>query len=307
MTEASYGKTPEWNTPYNFHQDVANGVGGFLTQVATINPSLFKDPAAAEDLRVQTFRAATAAVDNDLFDGSQRFKDGLANIFLNDTANIIHELANTGGKNTDTEGKDLAKFFDQVAFRNEGSSREWVTDALQGYLGVGDRQGVADVMAANKGDADFMAMKGNVMARDLGFALGALHQGAQTSLSAIDGDAEKQKAVVDVLGSIAEAAIEASPASKAYEAIKKGTGGEADVKKVFDWLSDTYVTGPADQKKDKVNSLADAIISGSMAPFFGDDSLTGARPSELVDLYALINAGASLADGTASPSIKIGG
>ena len=307
MTQAEYLESPESFTPANFRRDVVEGVGGFLTQVATINPSNFKDPAAAEDLRVQTFRAATEAVDNDLFEGSQRYKDGLANIFVTDTANLIHELANTTGPNADTEGKDLAKFFDQVAFQSEGNSRGWVTSALQQYLGVGSRQGVADVLAANKGDPAFMASKGNVMARDLGFALGALHQGAQSALQAIDGDAKKQAAVVGILGGIAEAAIGASPVSGAYEAIKKGTGGAADVKKVFDWLTETYVNGPAGEKKAGVSGLADAIISGALAPFFGDASLTGARPSELVDLYALINAGAALADGTVSPSIKISG
>jgi hypothetical protein len=43
------------------------------------------------------------------------------------------------------------------------------------------------------------------------------------------------------------------------------------------------------------------------AEFFDDDSLTGARSEDLVNLYALINAGVALADGSVQPSIRIGG
>jgi hypothetical protein len=308
LTEASYGSTPEWETPANFREDVVKGVNDFLTDVATINPALMKNPAEASDFRVQTFRAATEAIDNDLFQDNQGTKDALANMFAADTAGIVHELANTKSQNADTEGKDLAKFFDHVAFQNEGGSRQWVVDAMQNYLGTnGNANGVANVLAANKGDPQFMSDQGNVMARDMGFLLGALHQGAGSALKSIDDEAARQKAVVDIIGSIAESAIESSPVAKAYEAIKKGTGGQADVKKVFDWLSETYVQGPADASKAAVSKLADSVISSTWGSFFGDDSLNGARSEDLVNLYALINAGVALGDGETQASLKIGG
>jgi hypothetical protein len=307
MMDASYLETPEWRTPYLFNQDVVQGVTAFMMDVARLNPVTFADPEAAQDFRVEAFRAGVQGVDNDLFGGAQGMKDALANMFAADTAGIIHDLSDSGGPNWDVEGRDLAKFFDQVAFRNDGVSRQWVVDALQSYLGVGAADGVADVLAANKGDTEFMAQRGNVMAREMGFLLGALHQGAQRALGEIDGEYERQKAVIDVIGSIAETAIEASPVAAAYKAIKSGSGGKVEVGTVFDWLSETYLGQSVKASKENVTRLSDSVISNVWAEFFDDDSLTGARSEDLVNLYALINAGVALADGSVQPSIRIGG
>ena len=307
MMEASYGETPEWSTPYLFNRDVARGVTAFMMDVARLNPVTFGDPEGAQDFRVEAFRAGVRGVENDLFAGEQGFKDALANMFVADTAGIIHDLSAAGTPNWDIEGRDLARFFDQVAFRNDGASRQWVVDAMKSYLGVGAEQGVADLLAANKGNPEFMASEGNLMARDMGFLLGALHQGARAALSGIDGEYERQKAVVDVVGSIAEAAIEASPASAAYKAVKAGTGGKLEVETVFDWLTETYLGQEVKASKDNVTRLSDSIISNVWSEFFADSSLSGARAEDLVNLYALINAGVALADGTVQPSIRIGG
>jgi hypothetical protein len=307
MTKASYGETPEWSTPYLFNQDMAEGVTTFLMDVARLNPATFGDPEAAQDFRVEAFRAGIQALDNDLFNGEQGLKDALANMFTADTAGIIHDLSDSGGPNWDVEGRDLARFFDQVAFRNDGVSRQWVVDAMKSYLGVGAGDGVADLLAANKGDSAFMAERGNVMAREMGFLLGALHQGAQQALGRIDGEYERKKAVIDVIGSIAETAIEASPAAAAYKTVKSGSGGKVEVGTVFDWLAETYLGQSVKASKDNVTRLSDSMISNVWAEFFDDDSLTGARSEDLVNLYALINAGVALADGSVQPSIRIGG
>jgi hypothetical protein len=307
MMEASYGETPEWSTPYLFNRDVARGVIGFLGDVARLNPALFGDPEAAQDFRVEAFRAGVRGLGNDLFAGEQGLKDALANMFVADTAGIIHDLSDTGGANWDVEGRDLARFLEQVALRNDGASRQWVIEAMKAHLGIGAEEGVADVLAANKGNPDFMADEGNRLAREMGFLLGALHQGAQEALGEIEGDYERQKAVIDVIGSIAETAIEASPAAAAYEAIKDGTGGRLEVGAVFDWLAETYLGEQVKASKDNVTRLSDSMISNVWAAFFGDDSLEGARSEDLVNLYALINAGVALADGSVQPSIRIGG
>jgi hypothetical protein len=307
MMEASYGDTPEWSTPYLFNRDMARGVIGFLRDVARLNPVLFDDPEAAQDFRVEAFRAGTRGLGNDLFAGEQGLKDALANMLVADTAGIIHDLSDTGGPNWDVEGRDLARFLDEVAFRNDGVSRQWVVDAVKAYLGIGPEEGVADILAAQKGNPEFMADEGNQLAREMGFLLGALHQGAQAALDEIDGEYERQKAVIDVIGSIAETAIEASPASAAYKAIKDGTGGKVEVQTVFDWLTETYLGEQVKASKKNVTRLSDSMISNVWAAFFGDDSLTGARSEDLVNLYALINAGVALADGSVEPSIRIGG
>jgi hypothetical protein len=307
MMDASYGETPEWSTPYLFNRDIARGVIGFLRDVGRLNPALFGDPEAAQDFRVEAFRAGVRGLGNDLFAGEQGLKDALANMFVADTAGLIHDLSDTGGANWDVEGRDLARFLDRVAFRNDGDSRQWVIEAMKAHLGIGAEEGVADVLAANKGNPDFMADEGNRLAREMGFLLGALHQGAQEALGEIDDAYERQKAVIDVVGSIAETAIEASPASAAYKAIKDGTGGTLEVATVFDWLTETFLGQQVKASKDNVTRLSDSMISNVWAAFFGDDSLSGARSEDLVNLYALINAGVALADGSVQPSIRIGG
>jgi len=307
MMEATYGQTPEWQTPYLFNRDIAQGVTAFMMDVARLNPVTFEDPDAAQDFRVEAFRAGTRGLDNDLFEGEQAFKDALANMFVADTAGIVHDLSDSGGANWDVEGRDLARFLDHVAFRNEGASRRWVIDAMKAYLGTGEAEGVADVLAANKGNPDFMSREGNRMAREMGFLLGALNQGAGQALREIDGELARQRAVIDVIGGIAETVIEASPAAAAYKLVKQGSGGKVEVETVFDWLAETYLGREVRTSKDNVTRLSGSLISNVWAAFFSDDSLAGARSEDLVNLYSLINAGVALADGTEQPSIRIGG
>ena len=307
MMEASYGSTPEWQTPALFRDYVVQGVVDFMNDIARLNPATFASPEAARDFRVQAFRAGTQGLDNDLFDGVQGIKDAVAGMFAADTAGIVHDLSDTGNPNWDIEGRDLAKFLDEVAFQNEGASRKWVVDAMNTYLGIGSEQGVSDVLAANKGDAAFMAEQGNRLAREMGFFLGALYQGSQAALGEIQSEYERQKAVVDILGSIAETAIEASPVSAAYRAIKNGTGGQLEVEKVFDWLAEATLGRQVKANTEGVTRLSNSIISNSWAVFFSDGSLAGAQSQELVALYALLNGGVALGDGTVEPSLRIGG
>jgi len=307
MMEASYGSTPEWQTPALFRNDVAQGVVDFMNDIARLNPVNFASPDAARDLRVQAFRAGTQGLDNDLFAGVQGMKDAVATMFVADTAGIVHDLSDSGNPNWDVEGHDLAKFFDQVAFQNTGVSRKWVVDAMNSYLGIGSEQGISDVLAANKGNAAFMAEQGNLLARDMGFLLGSLYQGSEAALGKIQSEYERQKAVVDILGSIASTAIEASPVSAAYKAIKSGTGGELEVEKVFEWLAEATLGQEADASKEGVTRLSNSILSNSWAVFFSDASLTGGQSQELVALYALINGGVSLGDGTPEARLRFGG
>jgi hypothetical protein len=307
MMEASYGSTPEWETPALFRDDVVQGVVDFMNDVARLNPATFATPEAARDFRVQAFRVVTQGLDNDLFDGVQGMKDAVAAMFSADTAGIVHDLSESGNLNQDEEGRDLARFLDEVAFQNTGPSRQWVVDAMNRYLGLGSEQGVSDVLAANKGNAGFMAEQGNRLAREMGFFMGALYQGSEAALGEIQSEYERQKAVVDILGSIAATAIEASPVSAAYETIKNGTGGALEVEKVFDWLAEATLGQAADASKEGVTRLSDAIISKSWAVFFSDESLEGADSQELIALYSFINAGVALGDGKIDPYLRVGG
>ncbi|NMO13365.1 hypothetical protein HPC49_48735 [Pyxidicoccus fallax] len=308
-TSERYG-APDVDAGANFQADVRAGVNEFLMDVSRINPANFGNTPearlAARELRIETFQKVSKAVDGDFFAEGAGTHRALANMFAADTEGIVNTSANTSHRLHDREGQALAKFFDHVAFRSEGS-REKVTQALQKYLGVGNEQGIVDELAASKGNDAFMADRGNILARNMGFLLGALYQGAEGALKDIGDEHARKKAIVDVMGSLVETAIEASPVSGAYSKIKSGTGDRASVDAVFNWLGDKFA-GDVSASKDAVTKLAGSIIEGAWAPFFGDEALQGANPGDLTDMFELINAGVSLADGrSGQPNINIGG
>lgn len=306
LTTSEYLETPDLDAGVKFQQDVQAGVNEFLMDVARINPANFQNQANARNLRVESFQAVSKAVDGEFFSDSPGTHAALANMFNADTSYIVGESANPGSPRYDREAQAMSKFFDHVAFRDE-STRGIVTGALQKYLGVGDEQGIVDQLAANKGDTAFMQNGGNELARNMGFVLGALYQGSQSAMDGISDEYARKRAVVDVLGSIAETAIDKSPVSNAYNLIKSGSGDRASVDAVFNWLGDQFI-GTGDKEKGDVKKLSGAIIEGAWDPFFSNESLKGADPQELTAMFGLINAGVARADGReGQPNINIGG
>jgi hypothetical protein len=294
------------NNGYEFQLDLKAGVNEFLTDIARINPANFKDAQGARDLRVEAFQRVSLASDNGFFASDPGTHTALANLFANGTADIVNASADGNSRYLDVEGRAMAKFFDRVAFGSE-SARPLVTRALEKYLGTGSSHGLVDELAAHKGDATFMKNGGNIMARNMGFVLGALYQGSQTALGDIDNDIGRKKAVVQVFGSLVESAIEASPAKAAYAALKSGTGGRADVDAVFQFLGERFTQSDS-ANRDAVKKLGNAILAKAWDPFFSDDTLSGANAEDLNNMFALINAGVSRADGLdGQPGINVGG
>lgn len=306
LTTSEYLNTPDLDAGVKFQQDVQAGVNEFLLDVARINPANFQNPESARNLRVETFQAASKAVDGEFFSDSPGTHHALASMFAADTQYIVGESANPGSPRYDREAQAMAKFFDHVAFRDEGT-RHIVTEAMQKYLGVGSEQGIVDELAAHKGDTAFMENGGNVMARNMGFVLGALYQGSQSAMDNIGDEYARKRAVVDIMGSLVETAIDKSPVSNAYNLLKSGSGDRASVDAVFSWLGDQFV-GTGDKEKGDVKKLSGSIIEGAWDPFFTDESLRGADPQELTAMFGLINAGVARADGReGEPNINIGG
>ncbi|PTL79011.1 hypothetical protein [Vitiosangium sp. GDMCC 1.1324] len=306
LTTSEYLETPDLDAGYKFQQDVQAGVNEFLMDVARLNPANFQNSENAKNFRVETFQAVSKAVDGEFFSDSPGTHAALANMFAADTEYIVGESANTGSPRYDREAQAMSKFFDHVAFQDE-STRGIVTGALQKYLGVGNEQGIVDQLAAHKGDTAFMQNGGNELARNMGFVLGALYQGSQSAMDSIGDEYAQKRAVVDVLGSLVETAIDKSPASSAYDLIKSGSGDRASVDTVFNWLADQFI-GNGDKEKGDVKKLSGAVIEGAWDPFFSDESLKGADPQELTAMFGLINAGVARADGReGQPNINIGG
>ncbi|RKH40791.1 hypothetical protein D7Y23_34185 [Corallococcus sp. AB050B] len=300
------GDAPEMLTGDNFQGAALAGVNEFLMDVALLNPDSFSNPQAAKALRFEAFQQASLAVDSDFLQDSPGTHRALAAMFAADTAGIIDASANTDGP-SDLEGdKPLAKFFDHVAFRGE-AGRDLAMDALRKYLGVGPEQGIVDTLAANKGNSQFMADQGNVLARNMGFVLGSFYQGAGNAMQALGDEHARKTAIVDVMGSFVETAIEASPVGAAYSKIKSGTGDHASVEKVFEWIGN-YFAQDVDASMDGVKKLSGAILKKAWAPFFGNEALTGAYPAELQDMYGMINTGVANAIGrSGDPNLNFGG
>ena len=301
------GEAPELQTGDNFQGAALAGVNEFLMDVARLDPASFSDPQAAKALRIEAFQQASLAVDSDFLQDSPGTHLALASMFAADTAGIIDASANTDetfGKEGD---KPLAKFFDHVAFRGE-AGRDVATAALRKYLGVGPDQGIVDVLAASKGSTDFMMNQdGNRLARNMGFVLGALFQGAGSAMQAMDDEHARKTAVVDVMGSLVETALESSPVAGAYSTIKSGSGDRASVDAVFEWLGNTFA-GDVTASKDAVTTLSGAIIEDAWAPFFGNTFLSGANPQEVTAMFGEINMGVANADGhVGEPNLNIGG
>ncbi|WP_147444802.1 hypothetical protein [Corallococcus sp. CA053C] len=306
LGQLSASDGPELQTGAFFQEDALAGVNEFLMDVSRLDPGSFPNAQAAKELRIETFQQISKAVEGDFLRDSPGTHGALASMFAADTEGIVNTSANTSHRLNDPEGQALAKFFDHVAFRGE-DSRSLVTEALQKYLGVGAEKGIVDALSEHKGDEAFMASQGNVLARNMGFVLGALYQGSQGALQNIDDEHARKKAIVDVMGSLVESTLEASPVAGMYSKIKSGTGDRASVEAVFDWLGDHFV-GDKDAGKDAVTKLSGAVIEGAWGPFFGDEALKGARPQDLIAMFAIINAGVARADGrTGDPNINIGG
>ncbi|HYO65479.1 MAG TPA: hypothetical protein VEU33_05300 [Archangium sp.] len=303
-----YQDVPDLDAGYRFQQDAVAGVNEFLSDVAEINPADFPDSRSAQNLRLETFQEVSKAVGGEFFADNEGTHAALAEMFASDTSHIVNESANTGSPLHDREGRALLSFFDHVAFRGENAeTRATVTDALRNYLGVGDAQGIVDQLAAGKGEDGFMQGEGNILARNMGFVLGALDQGAQSAIDNIGDEYAQKRAVVSVLGSLVETAITHSPANDAYQLVKKSSGDNADVDAAFNWLADQFI-GTGDEEKRGVNDLSGAVIEGAWDPFFSDENLQGADTGNLTDMFQLINGGVALADGyTNQPGINIGG
>jgi hypothetical protein len=118
-----------------------------------------------------------------------------------------------------------------------------------------------------------MAAHGNQLATRLGFVMGALSQGANAAMASIDGQRERELTLARVFGALVGEAIDHSPVSKAYDAIKAGSDEHASVEKVVEWLYDTYGPG-ADHRRDRAaaSDLIDGLLNGSMRQFFSEQA-----------------------------------
>ncbi|RKH42454.1 hypothetical protein, partial [Corallococcus llansteffanensis] len=294
------------STGLHFQEDVQAGVNDFLEDVASLDPAAFPNPLAAKELRMETFQKVSLAVDSKFFGDNAGTHLALAHMFAADTADLINASANTQHRLADAGGPAMAKFFDHVAFRGE-AGRDVVMEALQQYLGTGDKVGIVDRLAEGQGALEFMQNEGNLLARNMGFVLGTLYQGSQSAMESIDSEEARKKAIVDVMGSLVEKAIESSPVGPAYSMIKDGTGGAAAVDDVFNWLGEQF-GGTPDASTEGVKNLSGAIIEEAWTPFFGDSALQGADLQRLTAMFGLINTAVAFNDGrTGDPNINIGG
>lgn len=292
-----------------FQDDVHKGVSAFLEDVASLKPSDFPNPQAATDLRIAAFQQVSLALGGPFFGFDEGTHLALAHIFAADTANLVNASINGDLTNPfyDAEAQAMSKFFDHVAFRDAGS-RDVVTQALQQYLGTATTPGIVTKLVEGQGSDQFMKQEGGILlARNLGFVLGALCQGSQSAMQAMDDELARQTAIVDVLGSVVETAIESTPGvSGAYSKIKDGTGDQASVDTVFKWLSKQF-GGELTASKEGVANFTKAVIGAAWRPFFGDTALMGAGTQDLQGMYGMINSAVSLADGNMDAGINFGG
>ncbi len=298
--------------PFDVGRDVQADVATFLTDVARLNPALY--PGHESDaalLRVEAFRAGIEAIDDPLWSGdSAGLERALANMFAADADTIVGRFADGAEDNAlfDPEGRILAQFFDRILFRaTDSGAAQIALGAVQDYLGIGSgSDGIADRLAASQGDPAFMASQGNQLATRLGFVMGALYQGANAAMASIDSQRERELTIARVFGALVEEAIDHSPVSKAYDAIKSGSDEHASVEKVVEWLYDTYGPG-ADHKRDRAaaSDLIDGLLNGSMRPFFSEQARQGARPEDWINMVAMINVGVAQADGETEPGFRL--
>lgn len=294
-------------TGLHFQEDVQAGVNDFLEDVASLDPAAFPNALAAKELRMETFQEVSLAVDSPFFGDNPGTHLALAHMFAADTADLINASANTGHRIADEGGSAMAKFFDHVLFQGE-AGRDVAMEALQQYLGTGDKVGVVDRLAAGQGAETFMATEGNLLARNVGFVLGTLFQGSQSAMESIDSEAARKKAIVDVMGSLVEKAITSNPvAGPAYSMVKDGLGGQAAVDEVFNWLGKQF-GGIPDASTDGVKKLSGSIIEAAWTPFFSDAALSGTDLQRFGAMFGLINMAVAINDGLpGEPNINIGG
>jgi hypothetical protein len=297
--------------PFDIGRDVRADVVTFLVDVARLNPALY--PGHEQDaalLRVEAFRHGVEAIDAPLWAGNGGFEVALANMVAADADTIVGRLADGAEGNAlfDPEGRILASFFEHAPFRPSDSAAARIAlDAVRSYLGIGaGGAGLADRLAASQGDPEFMAAHGNQLATRLGFVMGALHQGANTAMASIDGQRERELTLARAFGALVEEAIDHSPVSKAYDAIKAGSDDHASVQKVVEWLYDTYGPG-ADHRRDRAaaSDLIDGLLNGSMRQFFSEQARQGARPENWFNMLAMINVGVAQGDGASEPGFRL--
>ncbi len=297
--------------PFGIGPDVRADVVTFLADVARLNPALYPGHGSeAALLRVEAFRSGVEALGDPLWAEDGNFERALANMFAADTDTIVGRLADGTEGNVlfDPEGRVLARFFEEVLFRpSEPGADQIALGAVQTYLGIGlDHAGLADRLAASQGDPDFMAGEGNQLATRLGFMMGALYQGANAAMTSIDGQRERELALVRVFGTLVEQAIKQSPVSKAYDAVKAGSDDRASVKKVAEWLYDTYGAGAGHlQDRAAAKELIGGLLNGSMRPFFSEQARQGARPEDWFNMLAMVNVGVAQGDGASEPGFRL--
>jgi hypothetical protein len=297
---------------FDVGRDVQADVAAFLVDVARLNPVLY--PGHESDaalLRVEAFRSGVEAIDDPLWAGHAAGLEGaLTDMFAADADTIVGRLADGAEGNAlfDPEGRSLARFFERVLFRpTDAGAGQIALGAVRTYLGIGPGPaGLADRLAASQGDAGFMASEGNQLATRLGFVMGALYQGANAAMASIDGQRERELTVARVFGALVEEAIDHSPVSKAYEAIKSGSDDQASVEKVVEWLYDTYGSG-AEHRRDRAaaGELIGGLLNGSMRPFFSDAARQGARPENWFNMLAMVNVGVAQGDGASEPGFRL--
>jgi hypothetical protein len=295
-----------------FQREIKRDVLDFLGKVARLHPSLHRGHEEdAASLRVEAFRLGVEALDDPFWKDDAGLKQALADLFWSDTDTIVDRLADPSESNPhfDPQGRLLAKFFREVALLNpEASSSRRALEAMQRYVGIGEKNfGLADILAASKGDPSFMASQGGEqMAAKLGFVLGAFRQGVEAALTRPLSDYERQSLViVRGLGSLVEEALVRSPVSRAWTQARAGQGQHEVVAEVFGWLWETFAeAGTSPASPDDLQRFADRLLDGSMRPFFAAETRRGGDATTWSRLLGAINEGISAA-ATGGPVLQL--
>jgi|GEM_PF-5825979 len=302
-------------SPFGVRGDIHEDLGNFFTHAARINTDLYPghEDAAAE-FQIETFVELSNALGDEPWAESAPLQRAAANLFNLDAENIIATLADGSETNRFAEDSDaLISFFEHVLFNtNDPKASEIALGAVQEYTGIGvDHYGIADELADNQGDTQFMENGGNLKAYRLGFVMGALWEGGTQGVDNLQSDYDQKLVLVKVLGAFVEPMIEDVPhVGTAYKRINAGTDDAASVDTVATWLFDNL--GPGNGiKLDQANirKLMDGVVDSVESRFFSTDALLGANPQEHNAMLQFYNQGVDQAVRLPEegPGIQLGG
>ncbi len=263
---------------FGIHRDIHHDVVRFVEQVAIID----NHSDSKQGLSLCAFSHMVEALDNPLWRCEEPMRLAVARIFHAQPGALVHALAQMGAgfisAPTSVGGDLMAEFLDLVALRQGGRGCQLAVEAVQEFLGVGNRRyGALDRLADNACAArDGLLRAGHeALARDVGFLLGAVRRAAYKAIQALPGHDEREQALCRILAGLTEDLIEASSAAKAYTALRQGTARQAEVRTIFRWLSETFCYGEIRHDGPGLCALTDAVLTGPWHPLLAGEGLVG--------------------------------